>query len=404
MLPDALAFALLGGIESLLSAVVADGMTGRRHRSNCELVAQGVANIASALFGGICVTGTIARTATNVRAGARGPGLRACCMRCSCSSFMLVAAPLAGYIPLAALAGVLAVVAWNMAEKHEFAALLRASRGDAVVLLATFLLTVFRDLTEGIVVGFALGALLFIHRMAQAVAIESAAPLIEEDVADDAPVVASAYDAGAGHRPRRRRLPDHRRVLLRRRRDRGAALDRIGRQPKAYVLDFSAVPFLEFDGGRHHRGLRPQGPPPGCRGLRRRRQAAGPPPAPHPRPAPARAALPLDPRRGGGGCTRPAGTARCCAGPCGADGLSPVPGRAGARSGRPRCPRRIRLPPFPGSTAVTETAASTSSSPSSPIAPSPSGERPPVPTPSSRSSASSGAGSCSAAPTARLRT
>ena len=120
VLPDAIAFALLGAIESLLSAVVADGMTGRRHRSNCELVAQGFANIGSALFGGICVTGTIARTATNVRAGAHGPvgGHAACGVP---AAFMLVAAPLASYIPLAALAGVLAVVAWNMVEKTRSA-------------------------------------------------------------------------------------------------------------------------------------------------------------------------------------------------------------------------------------------------------------------------------------------
>ena len=118
VLPDALAFALLGGIESLLSAVVADSMIGRRHRSNCELVAQGAANIASPSFGGIPVTGTIARTATNVRTGARGPVsgmLHALFLLLS----TLAAAPLAGYIPLAALSGVLAVVAWNMAEKQS---------------------------------------------------------------------------------------------------------------------------------------------------------------------------------------------------------------------------------------------------------------------------------------------
>ena len=103
MLPDAIAFALLGAIESLLSAVVADGMTGRRHRSNCELVAQGFANIGSALFGGICVTGTIARTATNVRAGARGP-VSGMLHSVFLLLFMLTAAPLASYIPLAALA------------------------------------------------------------------------------------------------------------------------------------------------------------------------------------------------------------------------------------------------------------------------------------------------------------
>ena len=116
VLPHAISFALLGAIKSLLSAVVADGMTGRRHRSNCELVAQGVANMASAAFGGMCVTGTIARTATNVRSGARGP-IAGMLHSAFLLLFMVVAAPLASLIPLAALAGVLAVVAWNMAEK-----------------------------------------------------------------------------------------------------------------------------------------------------------------------------------------------------------------------------------------------------------------------------------------------
>jgi len=163
ILPVAVSFALLGSIESLLSAVVADGLTGRRHRSNCELVAQGAANIGSALFGGICVTGTIARTATNIRAGAHGPAAGI-----FHSAFLLlmmaIAAPLIAFIPMAALAGVLAVVAWNMFEKHAFARLIRSSRGDAAVLLTTFGLTAFRDLTEAIFVGFALGAALFIQR------------------------------------------------------------------------------------------------------------------------------------------------------------------------------------------------------------------------------------------------
>src|SRR5947209_14180878 len=195
VLPDAIAFALLGAIESLLSAVVADGMTGARHRSNCELVAQGFANIGSALFGGICVTGTIARTATNVRAGARGP-ISGMLHSIFLLLFMLIAAPLASYIPLAALAAVLAVVAWNMAEKHEFATLLRSSWGDATVLLATFVLTIFRGLTEGILVGFALGAVLFIHRMAEMTGVEAAAPLVPEDKADESEGERSPYDAG----------------------------------------------------------------------------------------------------------------------------------------------------------------------------------------------------------------
>jgi SulP family sulfate permease len=166
---------LLGEAGSRSAGLPAPSSCWWRHRSNCELVAQGVANIASSLFGGICVTGTIARTATNVRSAARGP-VSGLLHAVFLLLFMLVAAPLASYIPLSALAAVLAVVAWNTAEKHEFATLLRASRGDAVVLMATFLLVVFRDLTESIVVGFGIGALLFLHRMAQAVEIESGPP------------------------------------------------------------------------------------------------------------------------------------------------------------------------------------------------------------------------------------
>ncbi len=184
-LPHALSFTLLGAIESLLSAVVADGMTGRRHRSNCELVAQGGANIASALMGGICVTGTIARTATNVRAGARGP-VSGMAHSLFLLLFMLLAAPLAAYIPLAALAGVLAVVAWGMIDKHAMALLVRWSWGDALVLMATFLLTIFQDLMTGIIVGFALGAVLFIHRMAEAAEVEQGLGPAVEDRADAA--------------------------------------------------------------------------------------------------------------------------------------------------------------------------------------------------------------------------
>ncbi|MBM3554842.1 MAG: sodium-independent anion transporter, partial [Alphaproteobacteria bacterium] len=131
VLPNALAFALLGSIESLLSAVVADGMTGRRHRSNCELVGQGLANVASALFGGICVTGTIARTATNIRAGAHGP-IAGMLHAVFLLIFVLVAAPLARHIPLAGLAGLLAVVSWRMVERRAIANLLRSSAGEAV--------------------------------------------------------------------------------------------------------------------------------------------------------------------------------------------------------------------------------------------------------------------------------
>jgi len=157
VLPAALSFTLLGGLESLLSAKVADGMTGRVHRSNMELVAQGLANVASALFGGIAVTGTIARTATNIRAGARSP-VAGMLHAVFLLAFMLLAAPLASYVPLAALAGLLVVVAWNMAEKDEFASLLGNWRA-AAVLLATFGLTVVHDLMAGIAAGCGLAAL-----------------------------------------------------------------------------------------------------------------------------------------------------------------------------------------------------------------------------------------------------
>ncbi len=162
VLPTALSFTLLGAIESLLSAVVADGMTGRRHRSNMELVAQGVANIGSSLFGGISVTGTIARTATNVRAGARSP-VSGMLHAVFLLTFLMVAAPLANFIPVAALAGVLVKVAWNMAEKPAIGRLLRDWR-TGLVLVTTFGLTLARDLTTGILAGCALAALFAVVR------------------------------------------------------------------------------------------------------------------------------------------------------------------------------------------------------------------------------------------------
>ena len=174
VLPSAIAFTLLGAIESLLSAVVADGMTGERHSPDAELLGQGAANVGAALFGGFCVTGTIARTATNVRAGARSP-VAGMLHAAFLLLFLLVAAPLASFVPLAALAAVLAMVAWDMVEKPAFVALTRASRGDAAVLYVTLALTILRDLTEAIVVGVALGAMLFIRRMSKAVEVEHVA-------------------------------------------------------------------------------------------------------------------------------------------------------------------------------------------------------------------------------------
>ena len=244
VLPDAIAFALLGAIESLLSAVVADGMTGRRHRSNCELVAQGVANIGSAAFGGICVTGTIARTATNVRAGAHGP-VSGMLHSAFLLGFMLLAAPLAAYIPLAALAGVLAVVAWNMVEKSAIAALVRSSRGDALVLCVTFLLVVFRDLTEGIVVGFLLGSVLFIDRMAKSIAVEMETPIVERDRADTDPDVHPRYQPLDGADPDTVVYRIRGAFFFGAASAVGTVLDRIGDQRRNFILDCTAVPFLD---------------------------------------------------------------------------------------------------------------------------------------------------------------
>src|SRR5580698_168193 len=146
LFPSSFTIAFLAGVESLLSAVVADGMIGGRHRSNCELVAQGIANVGSALFGGLPATGALARTATNVRAGARSP-LAGIFHALFLLIFMLVLAPFLRYIPLAALGAVLVVVAWNMGEIRTFSNLMQGPIGDRIVLLLTFGLTVMLDLT-----------------------------------------------------------------------------------------------------------------------------------------------------------------------------------------------------------------------------------------------------------------
>jgi len=164
LLRPALAIALLGGIESLLSAVVADGSIGGRHRSNMELVAQGGANILSALFGGIPATGAIARTATNIKNGGRTP-VAGMVHAVVLLLILLVAGQWAALIPMACLAGILVVVAWNMAEIHSFIAGFKTSRYDMAVLLATFFLTVFVDLVIAIEIGLVLAAFLFMKRM-----------------------------------------------------------------------------------------------------------------------------------------------------------------------------------------------------------------------------------------------
>jgi sulfate permease, SulP family len=180
LLPSAFTVALLAAVESLLSAVVADGMSGDRHNSNMELVAQGVANLASPLFGGIPATGAIARTATNVRSGAKTP-VAGMVHALTLLGILLVAAPLARFVPLPTLAAVLFVVSYNMGEWKEIATILRLSFTDIAVWLTTFVLTVVADLTVAVGVGMALAALLYIYRIAETTTVEPVTPEYLDD-------------------------------------------------------------------------------------------------------------------------------------------------------------------------------------------------------------------------------
>jgi SulP family sulfate permease len=180
LLPSAFTVALLAAVESLLSAVVADEMSGDHHNSNMELVAQGVANIASPLFGGIPATGAIARTATNIRSGALTP-VAGMVHALTLLAILLVAAPLARFVPLATLAAVLFVVAYNMGEWREIGTIFRLSRADIAVWLTTFALTVLADLTVAVGVGMALAALLYIYRITETTTV---APVTREYLKD----------------------------------------------------------------------------------------------------------------------------------------------------------------------------------------------------------------------------
>lgn len=180
LIQPAIAIALLGSIESLLSAVVADGMTGGRHRSNMELVAQGVANIFSGLFGGIPATGAVARTATNIKNGGRTP-VAGIVHAIVLLLIMLLFAPVAKLIPMACLAGILVVVAWHMGEWHHFQALLKSNKLDVLVLLTTFFLTVFFDLIIAIEVGMILSSFIFMKRMSESTSVRNAVNFFKTD-------------------------------------------------------------------------------------------------------------------------------------------------------------------------------------------------------------------------------
>jgi len=180
---DGITIAFLGAIESLLSAVVGDGMIGGRHRSNCELIAQGIANFGSVMFGGIPATGAIARTATNVKTGAQTP------VAGMIHAFVLFLilyslAPIVSQIPLAALAAVLVMISWDMSEIGHFTRLLKAPQGDRIVLITAFLLTVFIDITVAISVGMILASFLFMKRMSQMSKVISLSQIFQDSTED----------------------------------------------------------------------------------------------------------------------------------------------------------------------------------------------------------------------------
>ncbi|WP_416827262.1 SulP family inorganic anion transporter [Ectobacillus polymachus] len=175
LIGPAFVIAMLGGIESLLTAVVADGMTNSKHNSNRELIGQGIANIITPLFGGIPATGAMARTATNIKSGAASP-MSGIIHGIFVLLILLLFAPYASHIPLASTAPILMVVAWNMSERHHFAHILKMKSGDSLILLVTFFLTIFTSLTTAVEIGLILAALLFAKQMSEIMNITKVLP------------------------------------------------------------------------------------------------------------------------------------------------------------------------------------------------------------------------------------
>ncbi len=234
LLPVAFAIAMLGAIESLLSAVVADGLTGKTHDPDSELLAQGIGNLIAPFFGGIPATGAIARTATNVRSGARSP-IAAMTHALVVLAAVVVAAPLLGYLPMASLAALLLLVAWNMSEVHNFARTFRqAPKSDTFVLLSCFLLTVFFDMVVAVTFGVLLAAILFMRRMAEvsgAMLAEPSHPLVAEGLPSDVLVyeVAGPLFFGAAQKAM-------------------SALQRVAQGVAVVILDLQSVPVIDATG------------------------------------------------------------------------------------------------------------------------------------------------------------
>ncbi len=240
VLPSAFTIAFLAGIEALLSAVVADGMAGTRHRSNQELIGQGVANLGSAMFGGLPATGAIARTATNIRSGAKTP-VSGIMHAVFLLLFILFATDLMAFVPMAALAAILFMVAWGMSEYKRFLALLRMPNGDRAVLLLTFGLTVIVDLTVAIGVGVTVASLLFMARMAEAVEVDTSGKMDPDLDSED---MHQRDTLPAGIEVFRINGPFFFGVA-------GKLLDtlrRVGATPKGIILRMRLVPLLDASG------------------------------------------------------------------------------------------------------------------------------------------------------------
>jgi SulP family sulfate permease len=245
LIQPAFAIALLGGIESLLSAVVADGMIGGRHRPNAELVAQGVANCFSAMFGGIPATGAIARTATNVKNGGRTP-IAGIAHALVLLFIMLLLAPLAKLIPLACLSGILIVVAYHMSEWKQFTSLLRGNKLDVMILLVTFFLTVIFDLVIAIEIGVVLSSFALMKRMADSISIQNAEDLFQnrkngepeklfEDELPKLPTGVTVYEiSGPLFFGAAQKFQD--------------TINRLNRNPRILILRMRNVPFIDATG------------------------------------------------------------------------------------------------------------------------------------------------------------
>lgn len=235
LMPSAFAIAMLGAIESLLSAVIADGMTGDKHDPNAELVALGAGNMVIPFFGGIAASGVLARTATNVRSGARSP-FAAVAHSAVVLSAVILFAPLIAYVPMASLAALLLIVAWNMSEVRHFRHILRvAPRGDVLILLACYLLTVIFDMVVAVTAGVLLAAILFMRRMAELTAIEVHAPGEPTDLAKTLPKGVAVYSIEGP-------------LFFGAAQNAMSALEAIGADVRVVILDLANVPVIDATG------------------------------------------------------------------------------------------------------------------------------------------------------------